>query len=247
MKLNLKSTLPALTALMTVTMVGGMAQAADKPEVNDELLAIGEAAYARECAACHGTEGDGKGLGAHYVNPRPRDFTLAVYKLRSTPNGEVPTHDDLFNTITDGVPNSMMPSFKSLSEKERWALVEVILRFGGIEEEEAAPITVPPQPMLTDASVKSGKMVYERLQCATCHGVEGHGDGPSSLTLVNDAKERIFAPDITTGRYKGGSRPEDLYTRIATGLDGSPMPSYAAEAKPDEIWNLVHFLQSLTK
>ncbi len=243
MKLNLKSALPAVAAIM----IAGTAQAADKPEVTDELLAVGETAYARECAACHGADGNGKGLGAHYLNPRPRDFTLGVYKLRSTANGEVPTDDDLFATITNGIPNSMMPAFKSLSEKERWALIAVIRRFGGIEEEEATPISVPPQPKRTEATVTKGKAVYDRLQCATCHGVEGYGDGPSSLTLVNDAKERIFAPDITTGRYKGGSSPEDLYTRIATGLDGSPMPSYAAEAKPDEIWNLVHFLQSLTE
>ncbi len=170
---------------------------------------------------------------------------LGVYKLRSTPNGELPTEQDLFNTITNGVSNSMMPAFGSLSEKERWALVEVIRRFGGIEQEQGEAITVMQQPEVTAASVANGKQLYEQLECSSCHGTSGHGDGPSSLTLENDAEERVWAANLTSGIYKGGADPVALYQRIANGLDGSPMPSYSEEAKPEEIWDLVHFLQTL--
>ncbi|MGI9384824.1 MAG: c-type cytochrome [Methyloligellaceae bacterium] len=235
----------SVAAAVAVTSSATSASAAKMPKVTDGLLATGKAAYMRECAACHGVEGDGKGPGAHYLNPRPRDFTLGVYKLRSTPNGQVPTNQDLFRTITLGIPNSMMPSFKALSEQERWGLVAVIQRFGGIETETAKPVTVPKAPKVTAASLASGKKLYVKLKCGTCHGPEGWGDGPSSLTLKNDAKERIYPTDLTTGIHKGGSTAEDLYTRIATGLDGSPMPSYAAEAKPNEIWDLVHYTMSL--
>lgn len=247
MKKLLKSLAPVAAVFAGATLSTGNASAADKPKVDDALLAAGNATYMRECAACHGVEGDGQGPGAHYVNPRPRDFTLGVYKLRTTPNGQVPTDEDLFRTITDGIPNSMMPAFKSLSEKERWGLVAVIQRFGGIEGEKAKAISVPPEPKVTNAALENGQKLYVKLKCGTCHGDDGLGEGPSSLTLKNDAKERVFPADLTTGVFKGGSSAKDLYTRIATGMDGSPMPSYAAEAKPNEIWQLVHYMQSLDK
>lgn len=232
-------------SIATTFCVSSISYAAEPSEVTDELVALGESVYQIECASCHGTTGAGDGPGAHYVNPRPRNFELAVYKLRSTPNGELPTSHDLFNTITNGINNSMMPSFKSLPEEERWALVEVIRRFGGIEEEEGVAITFPEAPAITAASIASGRKVYDRLECASCHGVDGMGDGPSSLTLENDAEERVWAANLTTGIYKGGSEPADLYQRIANGLDGSPMPSYSEEAKPEEIWDVVNYLRSL--
>ena len=223
----------------------GQLYSADAPEITDAMVSAGEAAYAVNCASCHGVEGDGEGPGAKYLNPKPRNFQLAVYKLRSTPNGELPTQHDLFKTITNGIENSMMPGFASLSEDERWGLVEVIRRFGGIEEEEGEAITVSAQPERTDASVAMGMAVYDRLECANCHGVSGWGDGPSSLTLENDAKERVWASNLQTGVYKGGADPVQLYQRIANGLDGSPMPSYSEEASEEEIWHLVNYLTTL--
>ncbi len=38
---------------------------------------------------------------------------------------------------------------------------------------------------------------------------------------------------------------EDLYKIFSTGLDGTPMPSFADVVKPDEAWDLVHFLRTL--
>ena len=140
-----------------------------------------------------------------------------------------------------------MPSFAALSERERWGLVHLLRRFGGLEEEDPAPVEVPPEPAVTAARIANGEKLYVKLKCDTCHGADGWGDGPSSLTLKNDAKERVFPTNLTMGVYKGGSSGRELYTRIATGLDGSPMPSYAAEAKPAEIWDLVHYLRTLEK
>jgi mono/diheme cytochrome c family protein len=233
--------------LLTAGLSYQTAYAGAAPEATEGLLNIGEKAYMRECASCHGAEGDGEGLGAYILDPKPRNFQLAVYKLRSTPNGEIPTLGDLFKTISNGIPNSMMPSFKSLSEDERWGLVHHIVRLGEIEDEEAEPITVPSEPKVTKVRIDNGKKVYVELKCNSCHGEDGLGDGSSSLTLENDAKERVYPSDLTSGVFKGGSTGEDLYTRIATGLDGSPMPSYADEASSREIWDLVHYLQTLSK
>ncbi len=222
---------------------------ADAPEATDDLLALGEKTYLRECSTCHGVDGDGEGPGAYILSEKPRNFQLGTYKFRSTPNGEVPLPEDLFATISNGIigNGAAMPAFKSLSEEERWGLVHYVMQLGGIEEEEPEAIEVPAEPEITEARLSSGAEVYERLKCGTCHGVDGWGDGPSSLTLKNDAKERVYPTNIAIGIFKGGASGEDLYKRIATGLDGSPMPSYAAEASPEEIWDVVHYTQSLVK
>lgn len=234
-----------LLALAVSLFFSSQLLSADKPVITDELVSLGEATYANNCASCHGVEGDGEGPGAKYLNPKPRNFQLAVYKLRSTPNGDLPTQQDLFNTITNGIQNSMMPAFGVLSENERWGLVEVIRRFGGIEGEEGEAITVSTRPARTEESIAHGMAVYERLECASCHGVDGWGDGESSLSLENDAEERVWAANLQSGVYKGGADPVQLYQRIANGLDGSPMPSYSEEASPEEIWDLVNYLTTL--
>lgn len=208
-------------------------------------VAQGRATFERECKACHGARGDGQGPGAKLLTPKPRDFTSGVFKLRSTPSGTVPTDDDLFRTITQGIPGSTMPSFAEVPERERWGLVAVVKSFARIAK-TPPPVRVPPEPTPSPALVEKGRAVYVDLKCTNCHGADGRGDGPSALTLKSDDGVRTWAPDLTRGSFKGGSTPRDLYLRIATGIDGTPMPSYADQASPDEIWALVHYLRSLT-
>jgi mono/diheme cytochrome c family protein len=63
-----------------------------KPEVTADLLARGKNVYAQNCIACHGVNGDGKGDAAAFLAPKPRDFTKANYRLRTTaPNSLPPT------------------------------------------------------------------------------------------------------------------------------------------------------------
>src|SRR5271166_6725436 len=59
----------------------------------------GKADYRRYCVSCHGPLGDGNGESFPWVDPKPRDFQLGVFKCRSTPTGTLPTDEDLFNTI----------------------------------------------------------------------------------------------------------------------------------------------------
>jgi len=228
----------------SLTTVGAQAETVSEPPADlASLLDKGKGIYARECASCHGVEGDGEGPGAYILSQAPRNLQLGVFKLRSTPSGEYPTDQDLFQTITRGVQGAVgaqMPSFAAFSEEDRWALVSVIKDIALIDE-PGAPIEVPPQP---EANLALGEQVYERLQCATCHGDDGRGEGDSSLTLKDDQKRRIWAPDLTTGLYKGGDEPEEIYTRIFTGLDGSPMPAYGSKATPEEIWALTDYISS---
>lgn len=230
-----------LVALGLMFTASAFAANADKAKIE-----LGKQLYTRECAACHGPEGDGNGSGAYILSQKPRNLQLGVFKLRSTPTGENPTDDDLFHTITRGIAGAtgaMMPSFASLSEDDRWALVAYIKDIAGIQE-PGQPIEVPAQPSTLDMAM--GKQVYGRLQCAECHGDTGLGDGPSALTLKDAQKERIWVPDLTTGRFKGSGEPKEIYKRIATGIDGTPMPAYATKANSDELWALTMFVLSLS-
>jgi len=72
----------------------------------------GKALYQRYCMYCHGEFGDGRGESAAYLNPKPRDFTRANFKCRSTPSGSLPLDQDLYDTISRGIHASGMPSWK---------------------------------------------------------------------------------------------------------------------------------------
>src|ERR1700682_5250601 len=62
----------------------------------------GKLNYRRYCIGCHGPAGDGNGENAPWIDPKPRDFTLAVFKCRSTPTGSLPTDQDLYQSISRG-------------------------------------------------------------------------------------------------------------------------------------------------
>ena len=83
------------------------------------------------------------------------------------------------------------------------------------------------------------------MQCATCHGDTGKGNGPSAPTLMDDFGHRIEPRDFTRGPLKVGDTPEDLYRTFMTGLNGTPMPSFADSIQPDEAWALVSYVRSL--
>ena len=113
-----------------------------------KLRALGGKLFEQRCAGCHGGKGDGLGPHAARLPVRPTNFTLGVYKLRSTPTGSIPTDRDLFITLTRGVHGTPMLPWKASSEEERWALVyrleEFSVRFR--EERPASPIRVPTPP-----------------------------------------------------------------------------------------------------
>src|SRR3990172_1345154 len=67
------------------------------------------------CMPCHGEAGKGDGQLAYLLYPKPRNFTKGVFKLRSTPTGQVPTDADLEGTIRNGMPGTAMPSFYFLN------------------------------------------------------------------------------------------------------------------------------------
>jgi len=205
-------------------------------------------AYRRYCTGCHGDLGDGNGENFPWVDPKPRDFQLGIFKCRSTPTGTLPTDQDLFDTIARGLDRSNMPQWSTFTKEERADLVAWVKHFSPrwVNEKPGTPIEIPPEPGITPERIKAGRDVYARVQCWKCHGVLGQANGPSAATLTDDLSRPIAAYNFTEGsRPKCGDTDRDIYRVFMTGLDGTPMPSLADNIKPDEAWDLVFYLRTL--
>jgi mono/diheme cytochrome c family protein len=211
-------------------------------------VAPGRQLYFRYCWGCHGFRGDGNGENAPYLNILPRNFVAATFKCRSTPTGTLPTDQDLFNSLERGLVNSNMPSWIELTDQNRADLVAFIKTFSPRWKTEKAgdSIPVPSEPKLTLESIKHGQQLFQKLECWKCHGQEGRGDGPSASTLTDSNDQPIRPYNFAAGsRFKCGSTNSDIYKIFMSGVDGTPMPSFADVVKPDEAWDLVHYLRTL--
>jgi mono/diheme cytochrome c family protein len=208
--------------------------------------------YRRYCVGCHGPMGDGNGEVAQWLEPplwpKPRNFQLGIFKCRSTLTGTLPTDKDLYDSIGRGFDRSAMPAWVPLTKQERVDLVAWIKHFSPRwqTEKPGTPITIPPEPEVTAERVKAGQDVFKRMECWKCHGVQGMANGPSAATLTDDQGRVISPYDFTDGsRPKCGSTDADIYRIFMTGLDGTPMPSFADNIKPEEAWDLVFYLRTL--
>jgi len=203
--------------------------------------------YRRYCVGCHGELGDGNGENAVWLDPKPRNFQLGVFKCRSTPTGTLPTDSDLFDSIGRGFDRSNMPIWNTLTKQQRVDLVAWIKHFSPrwANEKSGDPITIPPEPEVTPERIKAGREVFARVQCWKCHGVAGQANGPSASTLTDDLGRPILPYNFTEGsRPKCGDTDKDIYRIFMTGLDGTPMPSFADNIKPEEAWDLVFYLRT---
>ena len=208
----------------------------------------GKPLYFRYCWGCHGPHGDGNGENAQYLNPMPRNFAAATFKCRSTPTGTLPTDEDLFNAITRGLVNSGMPPWMELTAQQRADLVAFIKTFSPRWKSEGPgqAISVPAESPVNLDSLKHGKELFTKLECFKCHGEQGRGDGPAAAGLTDNNNQPIHPYDFESGtRFKCGTTNADIYKIFMTGVDGTPMPSFADVIKPAEAWDLVHYLRTL--
>ena len=208
----------------------------------------GRQLYYRYCWGCHGARGNGDGENAPYLNILPRNFVIGAFKCRSTPTGTLPLDSDLYSTLKRGINFSNMPIWSALTDQQRADLVAFIKTFSPRwkTEKSGDAIQVPAEPALSVTSIKHGSELFQKLECWKCHGQEGRGDGPSASTLTDSNDQPIRPYNFTSdNRSKCGKTNQDLYKIFMTGLDGTPMPSFADVIKPEDAWDLVHFLRTL--
>ena len=243
--------LSLVSACGAVLLLGGPTPAlAQETHVADRTghATAGKPLYQRYCTGCHGDDGDGLGENAQWIDPRPRDFTTATFKCRSTPSGSLPTDQDLYNSVERGFVTTNMPPWIALTPQNRVDLVSYIKTFSPRWAGAPAPtpIEIPAETPATIESILHGRETFQRLECWKCHGPTGHGDGPSASTLTDNKENPIRPYNFSTGsRFKCGTTNQDLYRIFMTGVDGTPMPSFSDNLPPNEAWDLVHFLRTL--
>jgi mono/diheme cytochrome c family protein len=209
----------------------------------------GKALYLKHCSQCHGENGDGEGVAALHLHPRPRNFTTAKFKIRTTPNGALPTHQDLVNIIRRGMPYTSMPAWPNFTDQEVSDLAYFVTTFSADftnPERAAKPVDLPSAPKASKESIAAGKKAYEDTGCPRCHGTLGRGDGPSAPTLTDDLSNPIRPADLSQPwTFRGGSSREDIFRTMSTGLNGTPMPSFADSLSVEQRWAITDFIESL--
>ncbi len=222
-----------------------------KPEVNPALVGHGKEVYQKNCAACHGDKGDGHGICSAFLLPPPRDFTRAQYRLRSTETGKLPTDEDLFRAVSLGLSGTPMPPWRfMLNETDRWSVVEYVKtfspRFAGIEAKPLVDLGKAPER--NDTAINQGKVLYAKMQCASCHGEKGQGDGPSAFSLKDDAGNKIAARDFSKpSGFKAGYATKEIVRGFLTGFNGTPMPSFESSLSKEDAWKLAYYVETLVK
>ena len=227
-----------------------------KPSAED--IEAGKAVYYRKCVWCHGPDGGGDGPSAKRLDTKPRNFNQGTFKIRHTASGELPTDEDLFLTVTNGLPGSVMPPWGAiLSEKERKQVIAFVKtnlvkdRKFDDPEEAFDVIDYGKQIPSSEESIKKGREIFmTKAKCVECHGPEGRGNG--NLTQRDDWGFPIFPADLTKPWNLRGNRrdpynPRNIFREISTGLNGTPMPSFADELTPEERWHVANFVMSLSQ
>ena len=213
-----------------------------------------EPIYQKRCIGCHGEEGDADTEAAERFNPPPRDFTLGLYKVKTSAFSEdYPNDEDIFRMIRDGMPGTVMPGWGDmLSEQDMWDLVAYLKAFAEIEEAPEAQLDYGTQVKSSPESIAVGRKLFlDGDRCSECHGVAGKGDGIKKLK--DDNGFRTWPRNLTKPWfYRATNDPKDIFQRISVGIPGTQMPSFADPKSKkklgiEERWHIANFVASLAK
>ncbi len=213
----------------------------------------GKVLFQENCTQCHGEKGDGKGFTVNYSSPPPRNLTKGQYKLRSTPIGKIPTDNDIYKTLTQGMTGTTMPGWKLLSKPDRQSLVLYLKTLSRKFEKfiergrKHKKVKVPEPPPFSLKSLQEGRQLYLE-NCSGCHGFEGRSDGEASDRIVSISSGDIWPRNLTKSwTFRRGAKRKNLFLTLRTGLYGSAMPRFSKRLlKDDQIWSIVNYVQTLS-
>jgi DMSO reductase family type II enzyme heme b subunit len=101
----------------------------------------------------------------------------------------------------------------------------------------------------TEESLKKGAELIVEKKCIECHGVEGRGDG-NAFNLKDDWGFSIQPANWHKCWNFRGSRQDpynvrNIFRTFSTGINGTPMPSFADSTTVQERWDIANFVNSL--
>jgi len=227
------------------------------PKPSPADVEAGKQIYFTKCVWCHGPEGAGDGPSADRLWPRPRNFNAGTFKIRHTGSGELPTENDLFLTVTHGLPGSAMPPWDGiLNEQQRHQVVAFVMTnlvkdrdWQDTDTEEFHVIDFGKQVASSEESIKRGKDVFmNKGKCVECHGDDARGDG--NKTQKDEWGFPIFPADLHKcwdfrGNRQDPYNPRNIFREVSTGLNGTPMPSFKDTLTQEQRWDVANFIISL--
>ncbi len=209
---------------------------------------IGRQQFLIQCSHCHGLAGDGNGWAGSYLNPKPADLRK---KLGPDTLTSVPQWDGTqFAKITNGIRDTAMPVWNEfLAEKMRWEDVNYLKTSFAVGAKVNTSVygtgEVPYNYVRTDPGIFQGEIatidpaagapLYEKY-CETCHGKDGKGNGPGTLTLASGSPA-AFPQDMNLPY---------IFWRIREGVSGSMMYGFRPLLTEIEVWNLTAHVVNLT-
>jgi cytochrome c oxidase cbb3-type subunit 2 len=143
----------------------------------DPLFARGSTLFAQNCAGCHGANGDGNGLAASGLSPKPKNLRQYQFSTQG-----------LAHILWNGVAGSAMPAWRDLSTTDLASLTTYVQWL----HPTSAGVAQAAAPILA-----RGAEVYVN-NCLSCHGAQGKGNGPVGLILLpRPANFTAMQPDTT--------------------------------------------------
>jgi mono/diheme cytochrome c family protein len=242
-------------------------------DVPASVLTEGARAYVQYCRACHGDKGDGKGPASKGLRPPPRDFTLGVFKFAAVPAGTLPHDEDLDRIIRSGLHGTAMLAWDGVPRDKVHEIIQYLKTFSPRwkEEEPGERIepTEDPWKGREAEGVARGKKLYHGIaRCQGCHPAfaprpfiyEATKELTGSASM--DFREDMYGPTLTESEHgvkllppdftratlrsvREGERLQDLYRVIASGVGGTAMPTWRGSLPEEDLWAMVHYVDSL--
>jgi cbb3-type cytochrome c oxidase subunit III len=178
-------------------------------------LAAAVQAYAANCVACHGSNGQGTTLA-----PALNDPVIRAER----------TADQLNKTISLGSPGTVMAGWNQrLSAEEIDQLVTLVQRWDQIPP-DAMP-EPPAQPIIvTEKLLATGQTLYAQ-NCSRCHGTDGQGTRRAPALNVQS-----FFDKVTTDQA--------MAQIVSSGVPGTAMPAWGDRLNVSEIEAIVAYVRS---
>jgi len=244
--------------------------------VAEHQPADGARLFRQNCTYCHGERGEGNGIAsltikARYFGAEPYKFTdtqgtkiptddaLIATLKRGIEGSSMPS----FAHLRDDELQALVTHLRGLTRKGMYEQLtrKAMKDFddGGDEPNVVAIaaktddlckvgtlMAIPKEFRGSDlSSITAGRTLF-LAQCASCHGPEGLGNGLQVKDLKNDNGTPAHPRNLTSGVFKGGRDKQDLYTRLALGIPGTPMPALPAGTPQTDADNLINYVLSLS-
>lgn len=240
-------------------------------DIAAETLDRGRQQYLLHCSACHGFHGDGRGDSARGMVPPPRDFRRGRFKFGGDANGALPSDDELFHIVRNGLAGTAMQPWP-VSDDALDAIVQYLKtlsprwRTGTQIEADTVGREDPWGSARATEAIARGEALYHGLaQCVACHPayvprerviawtreMTGTAADPridlwaGRLVYEEGYRDSVPSTDFARQPVRAGSTVEALHRTISAGIDGTPMPSWRDTLPERDLWALAYYVRSV--